>query len=137
MSNNAVTICTENTECILVNSQEFESTEQDRTAICSSNIEKDKKKYEVDFEMDNHRCCSFPMDNMSLQELDEGKTHSSSPTSTLLTIQVGKSWKFPANLTDILMTLLKMRRHLKKNVNLFHHIQLLVVDISDIMYNNS
>ena len=25
----------------------------------------------------------------------------------------------------------------EKNVNLFHHIQLLVVDISDIMYNNS
>ena len=73
MSNNAVTICTENTECILVTSQEFESTEQDRTAICSSNTEKDKKKYDVDFEMDNHRCCSFPMDNVSVQELDEGK----------------------------------------------------------------
>ena len=98
MSNNAVTICTENTECILVTSQEFESTEQDRTAICSSNIEKDKKKYDVDFEMDNHRCCSFPMDNVSVQELDEGKTHSSSPSSTLSAIQVGKSWKFPANL---------------------------------------
>ena len=98
MSNNAVTICTENTECILVTSQEFESTEQDRTAICSSNIEKDKKKYDVDFEMENHRCCSFPMDNVSLQELDEGKTHSSSPSSTLSAIQVGKSWKFPANL---------------------------------------
>ena len=99
MSNNAVSICTENTECILVTSQEFESTEQDRTAICSSNIEKDKKKYDVDFEMENHRCCSFPMDNVSLQELDEGKTHSSSPSSTLSAVQVGKSWKFPANLS--------------------------------------
>ena len=98
MSNNAVTICTENTECILVTSQEFESTEQDRTAICSSNTEKDKKKYDVDFEMDNHRCCSFPIDNVLVQELDEGKTHSSSPSSTLSAIQIGKSWKFLANL---------------------------------------
>ena len=44
MSTNAVTICTENTEFILVTSQEFESTEQDRTAICSSNIEKKEQK---------------------------------------------------------------------------------------------
>ena len=48
--------------------------------------------------MDSHRCCSFPVDNMSLPELDEGKTHSSSPNSALSAIQVGESWKFPANL---------------------------------------
>ena len=79
--------------------QEHESTEQDKTAICNSNIKHNKKKPDIDFEMEKHKCFSLPMNKVFQQELNEGEDHSSAPNSTLAAIQIGKSWKFPANLT--------------------------------------
>ena len=79
--------------------QEHESTEQDKTAVCNSNIKHNKKKPDIDFEMEKHKCCSLPMNKVFQQELNEGEDHSSAPNSTLAAIQIGKSWKFPANLT--------------------------------------
>ena len=79
--------------------QEHESTEQDKTAVYNSNIKHNNKKPDIDFEMEKHKCCSLPMNKVFQQELNEGEDHSSAPNSTLAAIQIGKSWKFPANLT--------------------------------------
>ena len=98
-SNNTKTICTENTECILVTNQENESAGQNKTTVCNSNIKHNKKKPDIYFEMEIHKCCSLPIDKVFWQELNEGEDHSSAPNSILAAIQVGKSWKFPANLT--------------------------------------
>ena len=39
--------------------QEHGSTEQDKTAVCNSNIKHNKKKSDIDFEMEKHKCCSI------------------------------------------------------------------------------
>ena len=99
MSNNAENSCIANIECNLITNEEDESAGQDKTVPYNSDIGNDKIKPDIEFEMDNKGYCSFPMNKVFLQELNEEQTDSSFLNSTLSAIQVGKSWKFPANLT--------------------------------------
>ena len=52
-----------------------------------------KKKPDIDFEIEKHKCCSLPINKVFQQELNKGEDHSSAPNSTLAAIQIGKSWK--------------------------------------------
>ena len=99
MSNNAENSCIVNIECNLITNQEDESAQLEKTIPYNNDIGNDKIKPDIEFEMDNKGYCSFPMNKVFLQELDEEQTDSSSLNSTLSAIQVGKSWKFPGNLT--------------------------------------